>query len=119
VTDDKNPIDPAASTTPQRIAWLKEWAGGRPEAAIHLAREAVKEKFGISLGTTNISTIMKEARANAGHPPSRQGRPVFVAGTVELRIKVIVDELRVLGVRRLEITDDNFRADILVTGRKM
>jgi hypothetical protein len=106
------------ASTKERGEWLQRWAEERPEASVHQARQAVKEQFAVSLGTTFISRIMREAREKAGLPPARKGRPELAAATTQARVKVLVDELRNLGVRKLEISEEDFRAELVMTGKK-
>jgi hypothetical protein len=69
----------------------------------------------MSLGTTQISALMKEAREKAGLPPARRGRTLELP---ETRLESLVAELRTMGVKNLAITDDDFTAEMIVRGRK-
>lgn len=106
--------------TKARSEWLQNWAREHARASVHEAREAVKAQFKMTLGTTLISQIMKEARDQAGLPPARRGRtdPGARLSGVVAGLSGIVAELRAMGVVSLEITDDDFKAQMIVTGKK-
>lgn len=99
------------STTKERIEWLVEWAKKTPNSGVGAAREAVREHFGISLGTGAINEVIKHARVDAGLPPlQRQRRGAtsdLFLGTespiaVRRGLREIVKELRATGLRHLD-----------------
>ncbi len=118
---DSKPPDRYAATK-ERSAWLGDWAKNHASASVHEAREAVKKQFGVSLGTALINIIMKQARVNAGLPILKRGRPVTgYQGTsvvASQRMDALVDELRQMGVRRIEIADTDYRAELTITRGK-
>jgi hypothetical protein len=101
--------------TKTRTEWLQSWAKEHPAASVHEAREAVKGQFDMSLGTTLVSEMMKGAREAAGLPPSRRGRE---PESLAKRMDVLVAELRALGVKKLEIEKDDYRAEMVMTGKR-
>lgn len=53
----------ARSTKPARVSFLETWALDHPNGTIEEARQAIKARFGMAIGTREISDVMKMTKA--------------------------------------------------------
>jgi hypothetical protein len=98
------------SSTVERRAWVSDWASHNPGASVSEARSAVRERFGVSLGTAILNDVMKGARVTAGIPPARRS-------SAPNDIATLVQRLHSLGVRKLEMDDARYRAEVILVGK--
>lgn len=91
------------STSQERRAWLKDWVSGNPRATIEQAKSALKQEFGIGLGTELVATILRETQEEllrrAGALPSEPA-------TLSPSIRDLVTQMKAAGIRRIEILED-------------
>lgn len=99
----------ARATKVDRVKYLEAWADENPLATIEAAREAVRLKFGISLGTKIISDTLRMARQGwetkrkAGQSMQAQEEP---GQSIQQQINTWVQGMKALSIRLVEILDD-------------
>lgn len=127
----------ARATKLDRVKFLEDWSVSNPLGTIEAAREAIKEKFGISLGTKIISDTLRSAKNNwesqrramasggspgplSPPPPSMRDSHARHSGqTLPELVSQWAEEMRVNGVRLLELLPDgNIRMELLKPGQQ-
>lgn len=111
------------------VAYANDWALSHPTSTVAEARRAIQEKFGVGLGTTQVSQIMKDARELLNIPQPRQVvdrtkmtpalRPVAEASRPQVPavkaaatmsgvvLKDLALRMREIGLKRMEMVDGN------------
>ncbi len=121
----------ARATKVDRVQFLEKWSLEHPLATIEAGREAVREKFGISLGTKIISDTLRNAKAlweaqrlaavEAHRPlsppsiiPDVTKREVVVSPyDLQAQLGIWRTDMKRLGVRLLELLPDgNIRIEL-------
>lgn len=100
----------------ERKRWLEDWLLEHPDASVPKAREALLKQFGMTMGTTAISDLVKTVRA-LHQPPALQPEPEVVveSGKSSLKIVEIADlahAMKVLGVRKIELHGLHYVVDL-------
>lgn len=109
----------ARATKDARVQFLETWALENPLATIEQARQTVREKFGISLGTKLISDTLRMAKqlweaqrreALEKHEPMKPPAPIAEAAQEvpngQQQAIQLAQTMRAAGIRLLEILDD-------------
>jgi hypothetical protein len=106
------------ATKIDRVQYLEAWVNENPLATIDEAREAVKAKFGISVGNKLISDALRDAkqRWEQQRRAAREAQPVqpvIVPAAVtnplppvQSAVKTIVEMMMANGIRAIEILAD-------------
>lgn len=100
---------PKPPSTPRtRATWLKDWITQHPTATVGEGRAALKERFGIAMGTGSIAAILKAAREATGvaRRLAVPSFPGFNASSAEAVILGFVQQMRTMG----------FNVDLKMTG---
>lgn len=82
-----------------RAQWLRGWAQQNPSATVSTARAALKEKFGIAMGTEYIAATLRAAREASGFT-RKLAPPKFAEGSAASAESVIlgfVQQMRGMG----------------------
>jgi hypothetical protein len=119
----------ARATKVDRLRYLESWAMENPLATIEAARDTVRQKYGISLGTKIISDTLRNAKAlweaqrrdaverNVPMAPPSAPRLVEAPAPVESigqHIARIASELKASGIRLVEVLPDgNVRVELV------
>jgi hypothetical protein len=101
----------ARATKVDRLKFLEAWALDNPLQTIEAAREAVRARFGISLGTKTLSDTLRNAKAlwEAKRRESQELPPLAVpAGTdpIQVQVHAWAQGMRKAGVRLIELMPD-------------
>lgn len=113
------------STLDERKRFINDWALENPFRSVAQARKALLDRFGTAGSTTYIASVLKSARdlhdgKVDGQKPVPKLEPVPRAPTPApintspdgyTDVVTIVRALRKLGVRRLDISENSFRAE--------
>lgn len=119
-TNSEHKVAPASAearaTKAERLTFLNQWAMENPLKTIEEARQAVRERFGLSLGTQALSNAMRLARDawEAQRRAATEGRPALPprpqpAGGSEgghEHVSWIANAMRQAGLRLVELLED-------------
>lgn len=97
----------ARATKIDRQQYLEAWALDHPLSTIEQAREAVRLKFGISLGTKALADALRNAKAlwEAQRQSMAAQQLEGVAG-LQAQIATWAEGMRKVGVRLIELKPD-------------
>jgi hypothetical protein len=105
----------AASTPEERRSWFSTWALDHPDSTVEAARRALSERFGMAIGTKAIVEILGDARrihAENTNPSASTDTPTAkvmqTTNNPAVDIRELVACAKRLGIRKLEIHDDNY-----------
>lgn len=110
-----------SSSPEERRKWFSDWALDNPGVTVETARRAISDRFGMAIGTKAIIEILGEARqihADMANPkPADRRVDVVLARDMakegvaptptENPIRNLVELAKQLGIKKLEIHNDN------------
>ncbi len=102
--------------TAEKREFLKNWALANHRGTVEQARDAVKTRFGESLGTNTLTAIMKWARGEQDKRLSSistgtSSKPWIPTSSQDVQpgqasMKMLQSMMRILGIRKIELKDD-------------
>lgn len=100
----------ARATKVDRLKFLEAWALDNPLQTIEAAREAVRARFGISLGTKTLSDTLRSAKAlwEAKRRESQEPAPLLpgTGDPIQVQVATWALGMRKAGVRLIELMPD-------------
>ncbi len=97
----------SASSAQERRDWLRSWVRENPRATIELAKKALKDQFGLAVGTEVVANILRETQEELLQRGKEAAHVISagVAAVVETPALIldIVNRMKAAGIRRIEI----------------
>ncbi len=105
----------STSTPEERRSWFSDWALDNPGSTVEAARRALNERYGLAIGTKSITDILGEARKiHADSKPQDPPAPIPVPAPLSVPNPILdlVEAAKKLGIKRLEISKDDYTVEL-------
>ena len=104
---------PGLPTLAERKRWLEGWVLEHPNASVGKARQALREHFGMTMGTELIAEIVKIGQElHRAQYPEPEPEPVKKFDPIN-QIAAIAQALRDAGIKKIEMVGGHFIIEML------